>query len=114
MTHHFTTTPLNICRRRVTALSVALLIGWPVAIPGQVFASSKTWSLSGTGDWNNGDNWSGGLVPSSSSSAVVDNGGTVNVPEGVSGRAFDLHLGYNGTGSLSLNGGYLNTPNGGY
>jgi T5SS/PEP-CTERM-associated repeat protein len=114
MTHHFTITPLNTCRRRVAVLLVALLVGWFVATPRQAFASSKTWLLSGTGDWNSGDNWSDGLVPSSSSSAFVDNGGTVNVPEGVSGRASSLYLGYNDTGSLSLDGGYLNTPNGCY
>ena len=114
MTHHFTITPLNTCRRQVAVLSVVLMIGWFVATPRQAFAASKTWSLSGTGDWNSGDNWSDGLVPSSSSSAFVDNGGTVNLPAGASGTASTLYVGYNGTGSLSLTGGSLKTANGCY
>ena len=114
MTHHFTITPLNTCRRQVAVLSVVLMIGWFVATPRQAFATSRTWLLSGTGDWNSGENWSDGLVPSSSNNAFVDNGGTVNVPEGVSGTASTLYLGYKGTGSLSLTGGSLKTANGCY
>ena len=102
MTHHFTITPLNTCRRQVAVLSVLLMIGWLVATPRQAFATSRTWlHTTGNWDWLNGSNWSGGVVPSSNDDAIVDNG-TAYVFSG-SNNISSLTVGNSGTGCLILN-----------
>jgi T5SS/PEP-CTERM-associated repeat protein len=71
-------------------------------------AESRTW-LSGTGDWATGANWTGDAPPNGSDTAIITNGGTAQLPGGVSGAYSELHLGTASgqAGTINIGGGYL-------
>ena len=40
-----------------------------------------TWTLTTTGDWSSGGNWSGGVVPTATDNADILNGGTATISQ---------------------------------
>lgn len=88
------------------ALDAAALAGLPVLL--------INWSNAGTGDWNTGANWVGGVVPSGiPNTGVIDNGGTAQITSAAP-TCNDITVGSsNGnSGTLQiLSGGSLTTNN---
>jgi len=97
---------MTTTRRRTTTLFVALLLAWGVGTPS-AFSATPTW-LPASGNWGTGSNWSGGSIPSSQDTAVIDNNRTALVSVGTSGTVGGLQVGDStGTGSLTVQGGLV-------
>lgn len=90
-------------RSVATALTcfVAMLLMASVPAHAQIL-----WSAS-SGDWSVGPNWSGGLVPTSTSNVWIANGGTANITQ-LGETCGTLSLGSSaGSGSTQMSGGSL-------
>lgn len=98
----------------------SLITSWTLGLLGaaalmpSAHGENSTWINSGTGDWFDAGNWSTGLVPSSTTTAKVTNGGTLQITSG-SASVTNLTLGdpsgvMTGNGKLTVDGGYLQTP----
>lgn len=70
------------------------------------YAKTCTWTAT-SGTWSAPTNWTNGAVPTSLDTALINNGGTLLVPAGVSGTADTLVTGSSGLGAVTLNGGSL-------
>jgi len=94
--------------------SLLLAAGFLLADQPQTFAATRTWTNTNpaTATWNRSSNWgvTGGVIPVSGDTALINNGGTALVPTGVTGNYTILNIGSNSTGSGNVNitGGTLN------
>src|ERR1700677_2448621 len=93
--------PLSIYAAALFALAAA------VCFPRLAAAQAVTWGGSNV-NYNTGADWLGGQVPGTSKDALIDSG-TVNLPASVTGTAAAINVGMSGTGTLTIDGGYLST-----
>src|SRR5438477_1453796 len=77
---------------------------WLAAAPS--FGANKVWLPSGIESWFITTNWSPFGVPDSSSTSMIDNGGTANATSGTSNVLSErIEVGKNGgTGTLNVSG----------
>ncbi len=92
------------------SVSIHLFAALGFLLSSSAFSADYTWIPSDSGTWN-AANW-GGVDPTETDSLAIDNGGTVVMPDGVSGTYHDLRLGVTdgGSGSISISGGELIAP----
>lgn len=85
----------------VAAILLAVLVS-------PLHAETYTWEAE-TGDWDVDTNWSGSAVPTSADTAIINNSGAAQLPEGVSGSYNELRLGttFGSSGSVEIAGGIL-------
>ena len=76
-------------------------------------SAQETWNNSGAGDWFNAANWIPQTVPSSSTTATVDDGGTSDIAgAGAAAAAGALYVGNAGMGAVSIQNGATLTESG--
>ena len=96
-------------RLRTLRCAVAIVIAYlACAVSSTVRAADIQWTGT-TGDYNNGANWQGGVVPGAMDNAIVDNAGTVQITSDIS--ANDLRAGdasATATGTYNQTGGTAN------
>jgi autotransporter-associated beta strand protein/T5SS/PEP-CTERM-associated repeat protein len=96
---------LPVLRRRqrlMMAGGVALAWAW-LAFATPAMAQFATWTNPGSDDWTTAGNWDIGTPPTSTDTAVVDNGGTAIVS--TSGQVVgELDLGLTGSGAVTIQG----------
>lgn len=83
-------------RRRSTALMLAAGLS-TIALP----VLADTWNNTGIGDWAVDGNWADGSAPTSSDSAIIDNGGTAQVTT-PGAQSSPVTVGESGAGALDI------------
>src|SRR3984957_4654003 len=98
----------------MTDFSMAHRMGWllllaccaPAFFPEVARAQNVNWN-GANANWNVPGDWSGGKVPGSGTTAII-NSGTVSLPLGVTGNPSAVYVGDTGGGGFMVNGGTLN------
>ncbi len=81
-------------------------LGMQVTAVPEPAAGDVTWNVP-SGNWNVGSNWSGGLTPFASGTAIIDGGRTALLGSGGVGTASRAIVANTSTGTMSLSGGQL-------
>jgi len=94
-----------LVRPRQAALCLVLAVTGSLAAPSLAESADIMWQSPVSGDWSEGANWSGGMAPGPSDTAVIDVDGTYTVTVDTSPTLLGISLGGgSGTQTLTVSG----------
>jgi hypothetical protein len=92
------------------ACLVIAIVGGTAVVP--LRAADVSWSVTGSGNFTTGSNWSSGTVPGTADNAIIKNGGTATLTLTGTSAGPRYAIGQDGDGTLLITGGGTSTTSG--